>query len=303
MLEARNLTFKYGERYVLKNISFRLPRGRILGIVGPNGAGKTTLLKCILGILCPKYGEVTVDGQDIQKIPPAELAKLIAYVPQSCTSRFPMTLFDAVLLGRKPHISWFPKHKDISKVHEILKVMNLDHLAMKDFDHLSGGQKQKVILARALVQETDYILMDEPTSNLDLKYQLQVMELVRNVSKNKQTGIIIAIHDLNLAINFTDEIMMLKGGLIFGHGRPAEVLTEKAVRAVYQVQVKKIKTCGQKYLVPIASLPEKEVVLNIADGNTYGKEEEDEKVHSGIEHHCSNYSSNRIRNLFCKKST
>lgn len=236
MLEVMDLAFNYNGVRVLDNIEARVTKGCILSIVGPNGAGKTTLLKCIARVIKADRGAVLIEERDTFHLPRKELAKLLGYVPQNIPAKFPMTVFETVLAGRRPYLAWRPARQDLNRTAEIIAEMNLTDLAMRDMDQLSGGQAQKVLLARALVQETCYLLLDEPTSSLDLRHQLEVLELVANLAKNKRIGVMMAMHDLNLAARFSDEIMMLHRGRIFCSGPPREVITPANIREVYGVE-------------------------------------------------------------------
>ncbi|RLB08206.1 MAG: ABC transporter ATP-binding protein [Deltaproteobacteria bacterium] len=254
MLRVKNLSFQYGKREILKGINLELEKGQLLSVVGPNGVGKTTLLKCVLHILQPTEGDVTVEGKDTARISSRERAKHLAYVPQAYPFKFPMSVFDTVLLGRIPHINWNPDPNDIRKVLAVLETMGLESVSLHDFDQLSGGQKQKVILARALVQETDYLLLDEPTNNLDLKHQLEVMELLRLKARENRIGIMVAIHDLNLACQFSDMVVMMKGGEVLCSGEPCKVMTCENIRFIYGVEVRSVTTNGNRYFVPAKAL-------------------------------------------------
>jgi iron complex transport system ATP-binding protein len=183
-----------------------------------------------------------------------ERAKLLAYVPQVYPSKFPMTVFDTVLMGRKPYLGWRPAKEDLEKVTFILEIMGLVSLSAKDFDCLSGGQKQKVMLARALVQETRYLLLDEPTSSLDLRYQLEVMEFLYQIKREQNMSIVVAIHDLNLALRFSDRVVMMQNGTVFCAGAPDEVLKQDNIQAVYGVDVRVFYNNGYHYLFPIKSI-------------------------------------------------
>jgi len=237
MLKISDLFFDYGSTKVLEGIEARVERRRILGVLGPNGAGKTTLLKCILQILKPARGSILIEDRDTNRMPRKELAKHLGYVPQNMTAKFPMTVFEMVLTGRKPYLSWRPSEHDLRITANILQEMNIEDLAMRDVGELSGGQAQKVLLARALAQEPSYLLLDEPTSNLDLRHQLEVLGMITTLVKSKGIGAMMAMHDLNLAARFSDTILILKEGKVFSMGRPSEVITAKNIREVYGVEV------------------------------------------------------------------
>ncbi|MCK5109025.1 MAG: ABC transporter ATP-binding protein, partial [Methanosarcinales archaeon] len=171
-LQIKDLVFSYGSTRILDRITMELGSSEVLGIVGPNGAGKSTLIRCIDQILVPEHGTVLLDGQDMKTMSRMEIAKRIGYVPQSVSTVFPATVFDTVLMGRRPHLGWRSSEEDIDMVLEVLTMLKIKHLAMRDFNEISGGQQQKVLIARALAQDSGIILLDEPTSNLDIKHQL-----------------------------------------------------------------------------------------------------------------------------------
>lgn len=251
-LQIKNLGFSYGSTEILRGINMWLNPSEVLGIVGPNGTGKSTLLRCIDRILIPE-GEVLLDGQEISGMSRVELAKRIGYVPQSMTGIFPATVFDMVLLGRRPHLSWRSSEEDIDKVLEMLDLMDIKDLAMRNFNETSGGQQQKVLIARALAQDVDILLLDEPTSNLDIKHQLEVMEILTELSRTKGISVMMAIHDLNLASRYSDRIIMLNGGGIRDEGDPASVLTAENIRSVYDVDVVVRNEDGKPYMIPVRS--------------------------------------------------
>lgn len=251
MLKVNELHFKYKNTTVLSDVGIELNKGEILSIVGPNGAGKTTLLKCIARILKPDTGTVLINGNDTRKTKGLDLAKSLGYVPQSSPSKFPITVFDAILMGRRPYVTWKPATKDLKITADLLKSMNLENLALRDFDRLSGGQKQKVLLARAFAQDTEFLLLDEPTSSLDLKHQLEVMEMISSMVNEKEVGAILAIHDLNLASRFSDTIVMLNSGKIFCTGKPHNVMTVENIKSVYGVEVIVNRNNGHPYILPI----------------------------------------------------
>lgn len=237
-LIINDVRFSYRSFEALKGISFELRESEILGIIGPNGSGKTTLLKCINKILEPKQGEILLDGRKIRKMKRIEVAKNLGYVPQNAHAGFDSpTVFDVVLMGRRPYIEWRCCDKDTEKVWEILAMLHIESLAMRKFDELSGGQQQKVLIARALAQEAKVLLLDEPTSNLDIRHQLEVMNLIERLVTEKNLAGITAIHDLNLASRYCDKIVMMKEGKIFAAGRVDRVLTPENIEKVYGVRV------------------------------------------------------------------
>lgn len=234
-LEVKGLEFGYDSVPVLENVDLKVESGEILGVIGPNASGKTTLLKCIDGILNPQVGTVLIDGSEASKLSNEEMAKRFGYVPQADRESFPTTVFNTVLMGRKPHGSWKPSDSDLEVVSRIIEEFGLDDIAMRDIGEISGGQRQKVLIARALAQEPEVLLLDEPTSSLDLRHQLEVLNIVK-----EETGggisTAMAMHDLNLASRYCDKIVMLNGGKIFAAGG-GKILTPENIESVYGVKV------------------------------------------------------------------
>ena len=251
MLEVKDLFFEYNGSPVLENIGVRIEKGRVLSIVGPNGAGKTTLLKCMVRILDPSKGSVFVEGKDTLRMSRKELAKHLGYVPQNLPTRFSSTVFETVLSGRRPYIAWRPSSKDLERTAKIIEEMNLANLAMREMDQLSGGQAQKVLVARALAQESQYLLLDEPTSNLDLRHQLEMLEGIATLVKSKGIGAVMAMHDLNLAARFSDTIMMLHRGKTFSTGAPSRVMTPENISNVYGVEAAVRQENGYLHIQPL----------------------------------------------------
>ncbi len=247
-IRIRDLEFEYDGIPALKGISIDIGE-EFLAIVGPNGSGKTTLLKCMCKILKPRKGVVMLNGRDVNGLSLAEIARKVGYVPQNIDRTFPAKVFEVVLTGRRPHIGWKCGRRDLEKVSEVLKVLGLEEFAMRDFDKLSGGQQQKVLIARALAQEAEVLLLDEPTANLDLKHQMEVMKLLKDLVSKGMT-VAIAIHDLNLASMFADKIVMMKNGKIFAVGKPKDVITPENVESVYDVKVKILDVNGVRVIVP-----------------------------------------------------
>ena len=253
-LQIKNLSFSYGSTQILKDINMELGSSDVLGIVGPNGAGKSTLLRCIDRILVPQNGTLLLDGQEMKQMSSMEIAKKIGYVPQSISNTFPATVFDTVLMGRRPHLGWRSSEKDIDTVLEVLTMLKIKYLAMRDFNEISGGQQQKVLIARALAQDAEILLLDEPTSNLDIRHQLEVMEILTKLVKKKGLSVMMAIHDLNLASRYSDRIIMLNGGGIRDTGDPVSVLTAENIQSVYGVEVIVKHEADKPYIIPIRSL-------------------------------------------------
>jgi iron complex transport system ATP-binding protein len=253
-LKVNDLTFSYSSTKILDGVTMEIDCSEMLGIVGPNGAGKSTLIRCINRILNPQEGNIIVDGKDIKRMTRMEIARCLGYVPQTASRAFSTTVFDTILMGRRPHCGWRCSNSDVKKTVEVLKLVGIENLAMRDFNELSGGQQQKVLVARALSQEADLLLLDEPTSNLDIRQQLETMEIIKNLVHDKGISAIMAIHDLNLAARYADQILMLKGGRIFDVGDPHTVLTAEKIGQVYGVEAVVKNEGGRPYIVPMGPI-------------------------------------------------
>ncbi|GMQ59239.1 ABC transporter ATP-binding protein [Vallitalea sediminicola] len=249
ILSVQGLEFSYPSNKVLEDISFSIQKGECIAILGTNGTGKSTLLKCINRILKPQKGTVLINKSDIQKLSQIELAKRIGYVSQSNQS-FRTTVFDTVLIGRKPYIKWDVTEKDFDIVNSAIEMLELQKHALRYIDELSGGELQKVIIARALAQEPKILMFDEPTSSLDLKNQLEVINIIKNVVESKKISALVTIHDLNLALRFADKFILLKEGKIYAAGG-IEIMTSENIEFVYSVPVKVEKLNSKMVVVPI----------------------------------------------------
>lgn len=251
MLRIADLVFNYNGSPILKGVAAEVARGSMTAIAGPNGAGKTTLLKCIARVLKPCRGAVMIEARNAVDISRKELSRRIGYVPQNTPLRFPMTVFETILTGRRPHMTWRPSGNDLQRTAQIIREMNLGQLAMREMNRLSGGQAQKVMIARALAQEPDYLLLDEPTSSLDLHHQLDVLELVAALVAERGVGVLMAMHDLNLAARFAHTIFMMQGGRIVCQGTPLEVITPQTIRDIYGVEAVVRRDNGYPHIQPL----------------------------------------------------
>ena len=235
-LQIKNLRFAYKkERTVLQDISFSVAQGEVLGILGTNGTGKTTLLKCINKILQAEKGSIFFGQDDILQLNATEIAKIIAYVPQYANNLSPVTVIDFVMQGRIPYAGFIFSEQDKQIVMHILCQFALENYAFKQVNELSGGERQRVLIARALAQQPKIIILDEPTSSLDLYNQLFILKIIREMAKEQQLAVIMTIHDLNLAAMFCDKLLMLKNGKVFASGTADDVLTHEHIKAVYNV--------------------------------------------------------------------
>ncbi len=234
-ITVNGVNFSYSSTPVLKNINLDLEGNEFVSILGPNGVGKSTLIHCMNKILTPTEGVVMINGKDVKEIPLKELAKQIGYVPYSGGDAFPLTVVDTVLMGRHPHNKWKSLDSDLDLVYETLKMLRIEHLAMRNFNELSAGQHQKVMLARGIVQEPKLLLLDEPTANLDIRHQIEVTKLLKELSVTKEMLVIMISHDLNISSKFSDKMILMHEGTIFSVGTPEEVITEDNIRTVYKV--------------------------------------------------------------------
>ncbi len=237
LLEVRNLSFSYGENRVLEEIDLSIPENELVSVLGINGAGKSTLLKCLNRIITPQTAEIKLKSKDVQELDLVEISKLISYVPQSVRSSFSMDVFDVVLLGRRPYINWRIGERDREVVSETLRFLNLEDFAFRKFNKLSGGERQRIIIAKAIAQEPQLFLLDEPTSDLDLKNQIQVMKKLKSLVSDSESSksALVAIHDINIAARFSDRIILLSDGKIVADGTPIEVLTSENIAKVFGV--------------------------------------------------------------------
>ncbi|MBN1785651.1 MAG: heme ABC transporter ATP-binding protein [Candidatus Methanofastidiosa archaeon] len=239
-LQVSSLDFGYFTKNVLKNISFTARSGEVFGIVGPNGSGKTTLLKCLRMALVPKRGKIKLDGEDITKWDRTEIAKYFGVVPQNTNISFPFTVLEIVMMGRIPHLGRMQSEgkEDIEIVKRAMKLTAISDLYYRYASNLSGGEVQRVIIARALAQQPKILLLDEPTSNLDINHQFETMKLIRYLAKKENMIVVIISHDLNLSMRYCDNLLLLDGGKVFSAGRPEDVLTSENIRKVYGVEAR-----------------------------------------------------------------
>ena len=244
MMQIRNLSYHYkGCPEILKEVSFDMEPGRFLGILGNNGAGKSTLLKCFNHILKPDAGQVLLDGENLLDKSPREVARKVAFVSQTVPST-QMTVHDVVMLGRRPYMRWGFTEEDHRIVHEAMHRMDVEQMRGRFLDQLSGGERQKVMLARALVQQPKVLLLDEPTSALDIQNQYQVLHTVREICHKDRMIAAVVIHDLNLALRFCDCFLLLKDGRVCRHGGRS-ILDSEAIQEVYGVTAKVVEIEGR----------------------------------------------------------
>lgn len=244
MMQVKNLCYHYkGCPEVLKDVSFEIEPGKFLAILGNNGVGKSTLLKCFNHILKPDSGEVLLDGVNLLTQSSREVAKQVAFVSQSIPST-QMTVHDVVMLGRRPYMKWGFTETDHAVVHDAMDRLALDAMRGRFLNQLSGGEKQKVMLARALAQQPKALLLDEPTSALDIQNQYQVLKMVRDICHKDNMIAVVVIHDLNLALRFCDRFLLMKDGQVYRYG-DRSVLDGKALKAAYGVDAKIVEVEGR----------------------------------------------------------
>lgn len=250
MVNISNITYAYNvtSNKILEEVSFNIADGQCVGILGNNGTGKSTLLKCIARICHAQGATVHVDGKDVFKMSGGKMAQKIAYVPQG-NDTVNMTVFDAILLGRKPYIKWDATSEDYRIVSNIIHEMSLDDFALRNVSKLSGGEVQKVMIARALAQEPRFLLLDEPTSNLDPHNRHEVLDIVKRISKKRNICVAIVIHDINLAMRYCDKFLFLRDSKIYSYGG-IETITEKTISEVYRINVDIIKHRDHKIVIP-----------------------------------------------------
>ncbi|WP_267276794.1 ABC transporter ATP-binding protein [Arthrobacter sp. CDRTa11] len=255
VLTARNLTLKYDQRCVVDGLTAEIPEGKVTMIVGANACGKSTLLRGLSRLLKPAAGSVTLDGKDIHSRPARELARTLGLLPQHPTAPDGITVRDLVGRGRYPHQGFFRSwsEKDDAAVQRALEATETLELASRNVDELSGGQRQRVWIAMALAQETEVLLLDEPTTYLDLAHQVEVLDLVTDLNRQRGTTVAIVLHDLNLAARYADHVIAMKGGEVVALGAPGDVVTEELVRKVFGLESRVIPdpVSGTPLIIPI----------------------------------------------------
>jgi len=235
VLQAKQLCAGYDAKTILDQISLQIPSNQISVIIGANGCGKSTLLKTLARIIKPVSGEVLLDGQPLHKIPSKQLARLIGLLPQSPIVPEGITVADLVGRGRFPHQNLFGtwSKKDVEAVAEAMEMMNIASLANRNMDELSGGQRQRVWIAMALAQQTDILFLDEPTTYLDITYQIEILDLLTDLNRNYGTTIVMVLHDINLSARYADYLFALHQGKLIAEGKPSEVITSGLIKDVF----------------------------------------------------------------------
>ncbi len=239
LLEAVDVSFAYGEVPVLRQVGLRVLPGEIVGLIGPNGSGKTTFVRLLSGVVRPAAGTIRIDGTSLAALRRRELARRLAVVPQDPVLEFPFTALEVVLMGRAPHLGLFgfPRAGDLAVARAAMAQLDVAGLADRPLDRVSGGERQRVLLARALAQEPEVLVLDEPTTHLDLRHQAGMHDVVRELARARGVAVVSVLHDLNLAALYCDRLVLLAGGRVARAGTPGEVLTADVLAAVYETDV------------------------------------------------------------------
>mgnify|MGYP000979371281 FL=1 len=254
-ISIENTTFSYGlgEENLLDGINLNIEKGKFIGILGPNGCGKSTLLKVILKYLNPKEGIIKIENKELKEYTQSELAEILSFVPQKSSLTMPLTVEDVVYMGRVPYIKnkWTGfDREDREKVEKIMQMLKIDKFKNRVIFSLSGGEFQRVLLARALVQNTNIMLLDEPTSALDMNYALEIMKLTSYFVQNESLTAVMVLHDLNLASMYCDSIILLKNGKIAYEGTPKELFRPEILEEIYGFNCEVIENNGFSYVIP-----------------------------------------------------
>ena len=269
-LVAEELTLGYGERTVIDGLDLLVPSGRISAIVGANACGKSTLLRSMSRLLAPRGGQVLLDGKAVHRLPAKELARTLGLLPQSPIAPEGITVADLVGRGRHPHQGVFTRWRkeDDAAVAAALEATRSTELAERAVDELSGGQRQRVWIAMALAQQTDLLLLDEPTTFLDVSHQIEVLDLLTDLNRSRGTTIVMVLHDLNLAARYADHLVALSSGRVHAAGTPADVLTEGTVRAVFGLDSRVVvdPTSGKPLMLPIGRHHMAEPAVSLHEG-------------------------------------
>lgn len=254
-LRAEHLVSGYDGKAVLQDVSVTIPEGKISVIIGANACGKSTLLKTLSRLVSPMEGKVCIGSEDIRKMRPKSVAKVLGLLPQSPVLPEGIKVVDLVMRGRYPHGGFFRScsKRDIEVVHEAMKMMGVEGLSERNVDELSGGQRQRVWIAMALAQETDILLLDEPTTFLDVSYQIEILDCLMALNKKKGTTIVMVLHDLNLSARYADHIFAMKGGKLVAEGSPEDVITCDLVETVYNLpcSIMRDPVSGSPMMIPM----------------------------------------------------
>ena len=234
-VKLENMSFGYDEKLILENVNLEISEPGLLCILGPNGVGKTTIVKNMNKLLKPTAGHVYVNDMDVSKMSHLDVARIMAFVPNSSNSVFSMTVGEFILMGRHPRAGYTTSERDMQVVDSAIEIMGLQEFADRDVRQLSAGQTQRVLIARGLVQEPEILILDEPTSNLDVKYQMDVMKFLKSYARNRKIVVIMVCHDLNITAAYADRVLLLYGKNVYADGKASDVLTAENIKTVYNV--------------------------------------------------------------------
>ena len=262
-LKLQNVTLGYMQNVVVKGMTLEMNPGEMLGLVGPNGCGKSTIIRALSRVISPYSGSILLNGQDISRIPRRDLARLIGVVPQMPLLPSTFTTFEIVLMGRNPHLGLlqYEGPKDIDIAWQAMGKTSMQHLAQRRISELSGGEIQSVVIARVLAQQTQAMLLDEPTANLDIGRQVEILDLIKGLCRRDKLTVVVALHDLNLAAQYCDRLVLIDNGRVHSEGKPGEVINADNIRQVYG-------SGSHIYSHPLSGLP---VVLPTAGSSKQGQ--------------------------------
>lgn len=260
-IEIRNVCLGYGRKVVLKDVTFKVSPGEMVGLIGPNGCGKSTIIKAISRVISPHSGKIFLDGTNVTRIPRQDLARLLGVVPQMPLLPSAFTAFEIVLMGRNPHLGLFQYEgpQEMAIAWQAMAQTATQHLAERRIGELSGGEIQCLLIARVLAQETKAILLDEPTANLDIGRQIEILDLIKKLCRENNLTVLAALHDLNLAAQYCERLILINNGRIHAEGTPTEVITPANIKDVYGAE-------GCVYTHPVNGLPV--VLLNAGNGRS-----------------------------------
>jgi len=249
-LEVQNITLAYDRNIVIRDLTFQVTPGEMVGLIGPNGSGKSTIIKAMSRVIHPYSGKILLNGKNIAQIPREELARLLGVVPQMPLLPSAFTAFEIVLMGRNPHLRLFQYEgeKDLNITWQAMGQTATQPLAERRIGELSGGEIQRIVIARVLAQEPKSILLDEPTANLDISHQIEILDLIKNLCLENNLPVVIALHDLNLASQYCDRLILLNNGQVHSQGTPSEVINPQNIKEVYGAE-------GCVYAHPVNGLP------------------------------------------------
>ena len=253
-IELHDVHFDYGHVKVINGVSFDIEPGKVTTLLGPNGSGKTTIIRGLMGDKPCTSGNITIEDRDVRDISLSDMARLVSYVPQYFGGTKYSTVMEVSLAGRSPYFDWKPTEEDLRIAEENIHLMELDDFVHRRMDELSGGQRQRAMIARSLSQNPKYFLFDEPTSSLDLHHQIRTMEIMKKKIRETGQAVVIAIHDLTLALRFSDKVVLLKDGLVHSEGTPEEVINPDSIQDVYGVKAKILNDDGELCVLPLETI-------------------------------------------------